>query len=125
MRNMAVDHIGPFAHGHGERLNNLQLLCTACNSLKGTGTMAQLKKKFAVRGCIGKRLRYSDLIADMGMSWRGQLVLAWPLPPSPEIQLIVRQQIASPSIFVLQPRQSEPVPRHGPPLLEQLPAEWL
>ena len=29
-----------------------------------------------VRGCIGKRLRYSDLIADTGMSRTGQLVLA-------------------------------------------------
>ena len=52
MRNMAVDHIKPFAHGHGERLNNLQLLCTACNSLKGTGTMAQLKKKLRGQGVI-------------------------------------------------------------------------
>ena len=45
------------------------------------------------------------------------------LQTPPDIQLIVRQQIASPSVFVLQPRQSEPIPRHGPPLLEQLPAE--
>ena len=50
LRNFAVDHIKPFAHGHGERLNNLQLLCTACNSLKGTGTMAQLKKKLRDQG---------------------------------------------------------------------------
>ena len=45
------------------------------------------------------------------------------LQTQPDIQLIVRQQIASPSVFVLQPRQSEPIPRHGPTLLAQLPAE--
>ena len=49
-RNLAVDHIRPFAQGHGERITNLQLLCTACNSLKGTGTMAQLRKKLQARG---------------------------------------------------------------------------
>lgn len=52
LRNFAVDHIKPFAHGHGERLNNLQLLCTACNSLKGTGTMPQLKKKLRAQGVL-------------------------------------------------------------------------
>ena len=49
-RNLAVDHIRPFSQGHGDRITNLQLLCTACNSLKGTGTMAQLRKKLQVRG---------------------------------------------------------------------------
>ena len=52
MRNMAVDHIRAFAKGGGERLTNLQLLCTACNSLKGDGTMAQLKKRLQAQGII-------------------------------------------------------------------------
>ena len=36
-------------------------------------TLAQMAD--LVRGCIGKRLRYSDLIADTGMSRTGQLTL--------------------------------------------------
>lgn len=52
MRNLAVDHIRPFSRGGGERLTNLQLLCTACNSLKGDGTMAQLKQKLKKQGVI-------------------------------------------------------------------------
>ena len=50
MRNMAVDHIRAFAKGGGDRLNNLQLLCTSCNSLKGVGTMTQLKSKLSRQG---------------------------------------------------------------------------
>ena len=42
---MTVDHIRPFSQGGGEGLNNLQLLCGAFNSLKGTGTMAELRRK--------------------------------------------------------------------------------
>ena len=51
-RNMAVDHIRPFSQDGGERLTNLQLLCTACNSLKGTGTMAELRKKLRAQGVV-------------------------------------------------------------------------
>ena len=52
IRNLAVDHIRAFAKGGGERGHNLQLLCTACNSAKGKGTQAQLKKKLAQQGII-------------------------------------------------------------------------
>ena len=52
IRNMAVDHIRPFSRGGGERGNNIQLLCTACNSLKGAGTMSELKKKLRTQGVI-------------------------------------------------------------------------
>ena len=51
-RNLTVDHIRAFSQGGGERLNNLQLLCGACNSLKGNGTMAQLKKKLREQGVV-------------------------------------------------------------------------
>ena len=52
IRNLAVDHIKAFSKGGGDRGNNTQLLCTACNSTKGAGTQGQLKKKLAQRGVI-------------------------------------------------------------------------
>ena len=50
MQNMTVDHKIPFSHGGGERLSNLQLLCGYCNSLKGNGTMAQLRAALKAKG---------------------------------------------------------------------------
>ncbi|MCY4449753.1 MAG: HNH endonuclease signature motif containing protein [Chloroflexi bacterium] len=52
LRNMTVDHIRPFSKGGGERLSNLQLLCGACNSLKGNGTMGELRKKLRQQGIV-------------------------------------------------------------------------
>ena len=49
-RNLTVDHIKPFSQGGTERLTNLQLLCNSCNSMKGDGTQAQLKKRLAQKG---------------------------------------------------------------------------
>ena len=56
-RNLTVDHIRPFSDGGGERLTNLQLLCGACNSLKGNGTMAQLRKKLREQGVVKSSTR--------------------------------------------------------------------
>ena len=44
-RNMTVDHIVPQKHGGTDHEDNLQLLCGACNSTKGTGTQAELIAK--------------------------------------------------------------------------------
>ena len=48
-RNLTIDHIKPQSKVKDDRISNLQLLCSACNSLKGNRTQAylikQLKKK--------------------------------------------------------------------------------
>ena len=49
-RNMTVDHVVPRAGGGTDHLDNLQLLCGACNSLKGTGTQAELVVALRERG---------------------------------------------------------------------------
>jgi len=41
-RNMTVDHIIPRARGGQDNLDNLQLLCAACNATKGTGSHEEL-----------------------------------------------------------------------------------
>lgn len=43
--NLTVDHIIPKSKGGTDHQENLQLLCNYCNSLKGTGTQAELKAK--------------------------------------------------------------------------------
>ncbi len=44
-RNLTVDHKTPRSRGGGDHFENLQLLCGACNSAKGDGTMAELLAK--------------------------------------------------------------------------------
>ena len=39
-RNLTVDHVVPRARGGGDDLSNLQLLCGACNSMKGQDSQA-------------------------------------------------------------------------------------
>jgi site-specific DNA-methyltransferase (adenine-specific) len=51
-RNMTVDHIIARRHGGTDALDNLQLLCGACNSTKGTGTQAELLAKLQEQGII-------------------------------------------------------------------------
>ena len=48
-RNLTLDHVIPRAHGGPDDDANLQLLCGACNSLKGTGTMTEALARFTQR----------------------------------------------------------------------------
>ena len=47
-RNLTVDHIIARTKGGTDHLENLQLLCGHCNSVKGTRDMAYLKSKLAI-----------------------------------------------------------------------------
>ena len=49
-RHMAVDHIVPRDAGGGDQLANLQMLCTACNSMKGTRSMPEAIVEARKRG---------------------------------------------------------------------------
>ena len=69
-RNLTVDHIRPFSEGGGERLHNLQLLCGACNSLKGNGTMAQLRKNLLQQGVVKSPPRKTGAVAKTARSAR-------------------------------------------------------
>ena len=50
LRNTTVDHIIPRVHGGPDDDANLQLLCQACNSLKGTRTMTEAIARLRARG---------------------------------------------------------------------------
>lgn len=49
-RNLTVDHVIPQAKGGTDHPDNLQLLCGACNSMKGTGTQEELIAKLVAEG---------------------------------------------------------------------------
>ena len=44
-RNLTIDHIKPQSKIKDDRISNLQLLCSACNSLKGNRTQSYLIKE--------------------------------------------------------------------------------
>ena len=52
-RNLTVDHIVPQAKGGTDHLDNLQLLCNACNSAKGTLSQAAFVAKLKSQGMRG------------------------------------------------------------------------
>ena len=51
-RNLTVDHIRPQIDGGTDHIENLQLLCAACNSTKGTGTQEQLIERLKEQGVL-------------------------------------------------------------------------
>ncbi len=51
-RNMTIDHIVPQSRDGSDHIDNLQLLCGACNSTKGNGTHEQLIQKLKATGVL-------------------------------------------------------------------------
>ena len=54
-RNLTVDHIVPRADGGTDHISNLQLLCGACNSQKGTKSHAELLVLLTEKGWIKRK----------------------------------------------------------------------
>ena len=51
-RNLTFDHVVPRSQGGSDHIDNLQLLCGACNSMKGSGTQAELLARLVKQGIV-------------------------------------------------------------------------
>lgn len=56
LRNMEIDHIIPQSKGGTDHISNLQLLCSACNSLKGIRTHEELLVMLTNKGWIKEKM---------------------------------------------------------------------
>ena len=55
LRHLEVDHIIARSNGGTDHISNLQLLCGACNAMKGTKTQAELLVMLTDKGWIKRR----------------------------------------------------------------------
>ncbi len=51
-RNFTIDHVVPESRGGTGHIENLQLLCAACNSEKGDKPMSVLLERLMVKGVL-------------------------------------------------------------------------
>ena len=55
-RNLTIDHVVPSSQGGNDDISNYQLLCHACNQLKGDGSQEQLVSELRAGGLVNRGL---------------------------------------------------------------------
>ena len=58
-RNLTIDHVVPRAKGGKNDISNFQLLCHACNQLKGDGPQEKLMAELRAHGYVNRGLKES------------------------------------------------------------------